>query len=588
MFTPGYNTQDDLDEYEAMRLAALEVPAPPPPVMRTAAPPGGFGPAVDPNALPPEPPPPAMTPPGSFPAVAAPPGGFGQPGQGPQINQPPPPPPSAPAPNAMARVAQPAQQAAPMQRPAGPPSAVARVAAPVSAPSVEQVDVPGRETPWDGAMRQMPRNFQNALSSLTGNTAAIGRHNQQYQEGEDRRRYENARRSKAQGQNRFLRRQGQQDALEAQDRARKMGREDKADAISDEARDPNSQKNQLFRQTIQKEYPEVWKYFTPEQQARMTIADADAFGPSVEAEARRQEIATAAAAKETTRQDRLADQKEMVDYRLKRKGGGGGGGGAAVPGSGAADDPVEVRKALADTFGGEDKVPPAVKADLNLAASLKDSKKRAAAMSGVLNRAATMTYKDATQKRLEEGAERQQKVADFKEKKEFQGQMGAIREAKRVYGDIQAILNKPEHKGDVPGYGRATSFMPTAALSDDGQKMRSRVKNYASLLIQARSGKAATDAEREYLQGVLGAADGYGEAQLISEMKNMQRIHKETEADLRSTYPDAAAAFDQNRPESPGETVTDTVRLYRNGKPFDIPNAEVEEALNSGGFSRGR
>lgn len=387
MFTPNTPTQEDLSDYDRMRLAAL-APPPPPPASAPAAPPPQF-PAVAP------PPGGFGPPPPQFPAVAPPPGGFG-------------PNPEYPIPALSPINARPADQtlagetAPAMPPPARPPSAMARVSAPAqprpapaSAPS-EQDFGPAPQSGLTTFLRALP----NALGNIASAAAAKGRYGTDIamreitrRNGENAAMFAGAERDQKQYANRkrFLTRQGKQDALAAEDRSRKMAREDKADALSNEATDPNSEKNKLFRQTIAKEYPGVWSFFTPEQQASLTIANADAFGPSVEAEGKRADLAAAATAKEKARQEGMEDKKALIDYRKKGKGGGGG---YAAPVAGGPDDPSQVKAALAQTYGGEDKIPPAVMAELNLAVSAKNPDKRRAAIASVLSRVQAQKNKE--------------------------------------------------------------------------------------------------------------------------------------------------------------------------------------------------
>lgn len=450
------------------------------------------------------------------------------------------------------------------------------------------------------APRSRLATLLSSLPNIGANlaTAALQKNPRYGFESSERRRQENRQdwatdeRARLQYANRkrFLERQQGQDALQAEDRQRRIGREDRADKLSAEATDPKSRKNEMFRRAVQKAYPEVWESLTPEQQTGFTIADAHALAPSIDME----KTERAASAKGKAEAAEEAKQKRLIDYRnqskqkFKLKGGGGG---VALDSSTGSSVMASISEAY------EGKVPAEVATRVQLANAIRNPAKRAAKLDAILKDVTAATYKDATKKRLESAEERKTQEADFKEKKEYQNNMNALREARRTKANIDKALkgdgvNPKNYKGEgISGYGRVESFLHPALLTDKGQEMRSLVKDYASQLVRARSGKAATDTERKYLEEVLGAADGMGERQLIMALNRMDQINASTESDLQAVYPSAAAAVQANLPDTERELekggAKGTVKLYRGGEEFDIPAGEVEEALKDG-FSRGR
>lgn len=331
----------------------------------------------------------------------------------------------------------------------------------------------------------------------------------------------------------------------SEDRQRRIKGEEAAAKLSAEARDPNSQKNQIFRASIQKEYPDIWGGLTPEQQQRLTIEDAHALKPAIEGEQRKRE--TQQKLDEETRSENR--QRRLIDYRRKPR----GGGGSAYSSPPGQDS--EVLQAITAAFEG--KVPPEVSARVKLAQAIRDPQKRAAKLDQILHQAGQQATAGKT-------AEAKTQEADFKETREYQNKMEGLRNARRTVTNLRAALKnytktgpdgKMQHAGkDVPGYGRFASHLPDVAISDEGQGLRSMVRDYVSQLVLARSGKAATDTERRYLESVLGVSPGMSEEQLVAALERMEAMNAETEKDLTAAYHHARAARDANRPGATRET----------------------------------
>jgi hypothetical protein len=143
--------------------------------------------------------------------------------------------------------------------------------------------------------------------------------------------------------------------------------------LSAEAKDPASSKNQLYRQTIKREYPEVWAGLTPDQQANLTIEQAAGLSESLKVNNEQRAESRAVAKDERAGQRRLREIQETG--RQQRLSQGNAAGLARrqneQAGASSGDSAYEgTKQALAQQFGGEEHVPAPFKAQLENARSL--------------------------------------------------------------------------------------------------------------------------------------------------------------------------------------------------------------------------
>lgn len=344
--------------------------------------------------------------------------------------------------------------------------------------------------------------------------------------------------------------QNEDRANAATDRERKMRHEDIAARLSAEARDPSSQKNAIFRQSIQKEYPEAWAALTPEQQKSFTIEEAHALTPAMEAEQGRKAATAKGASEGAARVNKLTDEKELAKYKsdlsiaAKRgKGTGTGGGGAPVKDEGSL-------AALEAAYGGAEKVPPAVRQRMKLALAAGGPKGRAAVLSALKDAEAE------TGKRADAKDKADAKDADvaLAERKAYEKSSEPARDSQDAIAAVDAAVRELAPGGidnmdknlDLPGYGRLASYAPDWAISDKGQHLRAKATRPIAEAVRAMTGLASSEKEREVLQKMSGGGKGMNEAELLDGLRQMRSIAERHGREAAANYPKAAAAFEKN------------------------------------------
>lgn len=65
-----------------------------------------------------------------------------------------------------------------------------------------------------------------------------------------------------------------------------------------------------------------------------------------------------------------------------------------------------------------------------------------------------------------------------------------------------------QYGDDVPGFGRASSYVPSMLLTPEGQSMRQAVASFANVLLKTRSGAAVTDPEQKRFLEEMGTQKG--------------------------------------------------------------------------------
>lgn len=348
-----------------------------------------------------------------------------------------------------------------------------------------------------------------------------------------------------------MKRQGQLDTerqqdrgIAAQDRTRRLAREDKSQALSDEAHDPNSKKNALFRQAIEKTYPEVWAQLTEDQRSSLTIADAQSLQPMTSASDRNKAATTAATLAGQKRQNHLEDSERLIKYKQDLKNIRAGKGGS--PGlSGGTIDP-ETMKALADTYGGEDKIPPLVKRRAQLAAMGK----RGAATNAVLGQTADDKARDEAKAAKAALDATKGEMADVKERIAYNT---ATEPTRKVLSDLDRSVNLLKTMGvdvdnyngeSIPGVGMVKNAAPAWALSHEGKQVRQQILGNVANLVLELSGKAATDAERKTIKEIEGAAPGWGPAELVTGLQRLRQIARDQIERVGFNFPKAKQAYD--------------------------------------------
>jgi hypothetical protein len=146
-----------------------------------------------------------------------------------------------------------------------------------------------------------------------------------------------------------------------------------------------------------------------------------------------------------------------------------------------------------------------------------------------------------------------------------------IPQAQQQLDYIQQTIDK--NGGDVPGYGRAVSMLPTFALSPEGQGMRQAVSSFANVLLKTRSGAAVTDPEQKRFMEELGTGAGMPVERLKQGLEMMRGL-------LESEKKNAAAGVSNdvldNYTSTPG-AIDLTPYRKKGGGGVSIENATADD-----------
>ena len=338
--------------------------------------------------------------------------------------------------------------------------------------------------------------------------------------------------ARAQEQRDSVRKAGQRQAWldknAATDRSRRMAREDVEDQFSLEARDPNSDKSKRLRDEIRTAFPQFAEAM-PEFDTMSVYDFAHTPHPGLDkakfdAQTERLKDIQGTRGQQAVDVTRLRGQQAQdleqtkIAGRVKLKAVPKAGGAGGTGGAGSEPDLSEYEQALAKEFGGADKVPPTLLAQLHAAGKNPDAKQRATGLRTVMQNAHGQNV----------GGQKQATAETKAYGKEAEPALATIAWTRNLRKELHAAGIDPDHyKGeDIPGYGRLKSFVPDAALSAAGQRMRSAVGGEVAGLILSMSGKASSEQEARRLQAVAGAMKGGSPENLIWGMHQLEDIAK--------------------------------------------------------------
>lgn len=138
-------------------------------------------------------------------------------------------------------------------------------------------------------------------------------------------------------------------------------------------------------------------------------------------------------------------------------------------------------------------------------------------------------------------AEQDKKEAEVRELAQRTGESPALIAQK---GDrVEEALGKFK-PGELPGFGRATSFLPDSLVSDEGRNIRSDAREMVNTLLFIQSGAGVSNAERENKYNAYGLGKGASEsafrdgfAKLRADLaRALQAKQAGFTADTRATY----------------------------------------------------
>lgn len=99
-----------------------------------------------------------------------------------------------------------------------------------------------------------------------------------------------------------------------------------------------------------------------------------------------------------------------------------------------------------------------------------------------------------------------------------------IPQAQQQLDYIDQTLAKYGPDQDVPGYTRGTSAIPSAMLSEEGQKNRQAIASFANVLLKTRSGAAVTDPEQKRFLEEMGTGKWMPTARLRQGVEMMKGL----------------------------------------------------------------
>lgn len=446
---------------------------------------------------------------------------------------------------------------APVQADQPPPSpVVARAQArPVSAASDQRqpaqttkVDA-GPKPPSQGEslLKQAPGLLANIFAA-----AKIGRGYQpvlegiqdRVEHGRDLARQDDAARVSYGRRKNYLEREARKEAKADAKEQRLLNKQELAEK---EAKAKAEHRNKTFRQAFQQAYPDVAAHMDPETLNSLTTEDAASVGlitAPVEAQ-RKADAKEAIHQKE--RGEKLEDLEKGEQIKKKyRKGAMSSYAEPMSPEQRAAEDKATIDSVNAQ-FGGEDKVPPALKRKLDLAMAIKNPKKRQEAVTKALDSAMSEGHKGKSEDARGE-------TADLKERTAYANYTKGARDLEQTATELDEALGPA---GDAPGVGPVENVVPGFVYgmgtmlpdsmggdySRKAQLVRQRAGQQLIASIREASGKATTDSERAYLKEVEGLAMGGTADNLREATRKLHQWYRNKMEDASRNFPAGAASY---------------------------------------------
>lgn len=206
----------------------------------------------------------------------------------------------------------------------------------------------------------------------------------------------------------------------------------------------------------------------------------------------------------------------------------------------------------------------------------REAKMRAGATQSEINERARLNrelrQQGVDEKDLQKLAERAQPGAEMVEDIDYLNSV--IREGGR---DFDAI----------PGVGPVAGLMPEVFRSTEGDKVAQAASRLASNIILAKSGKAATDAERKFLLASYGIKPGTTEAAWTEGIKALARDAQVSMQNIEAGFRPEIVLERANRGGTTASAVPGPVSMPT-GEEIDMPDGSVYEVLEDGTTRRKR
>jgi len=360
-------------------------------------------------------------------------------------------------------------------------------------------------------------------------------------------------------------RQKATDTIAAEDRSRRIGRENTETALAAQERDPATPKNRALQKSIAETYPGL---LTPEELANFTTGDVEALTLSIKDRNRKQAL-----------------QDEMTAERSKQKaerdfaipGGGVGGsdylerlaGGqpysaqgtppAQAPGAGAGGPaPVEnpLIKDVADSYKGIENVPPVIMARVRGALAAAQGGATNKEMSQLHRDILTQVADDIKETSTRERQARQDEAAQTKADKQQDAQYAQQRNMRSI-DQVRAKLVQLKKavapyldengnlKGNIPGSG-VTGNLPEVfqlALTKDGKQIMRLKDELLDTRLREATGANAPPSEVKTFRKMGGIGAWNTDEDMIAGIRNAEAILDQQEAYLDANFVDASIRF---------------------------------------------
>ncbi len=330
--------------------------------------------------------------------------------------------------------------------------------------------------------------------------------------------------------------------------------------------------------------------------ARAQNADtraATAADPDSAPNKRKRELEGEGADAQLERAKKLAQYRNSLPYK-----------GPAIlnaPYAGVTDETVtadSLNSALAEQFGGEDKIPPAFKERSRLVGAIKNPRKRAEAADRLLKDSQGQTNTGRTQERLEGATARR---AGLDETKAYLKATEGLDQVEASLDQLDSVLkangiDAERYKGeDIPGRGQVESLVPDLLAGKSGRQVRQADLQVLARQVYEASGKAITDQERQTFERIFAHQGGWGEQEYIDAFRFLRGLTKHRLERARKAYPGAAQDVDAEQapsgPPAPAVQGKITTR-YRNPKTGETgtlhadTQAELDEFLTANKLER--
>lgn len=139
----------------------------------------------------------------------------------------------------------------------------------------------------------------------------------------------------------------------------------------------------------------------------------------------------------------------------------------------------------------------------------------------------------------------------------------------------------------IPGVGPVAGLMPEVFRSTEGDKVAQAASRLASNIILAKSGKAATDAERKFLLSSYGIKAGTTEAAWTEGIKALARDAQVAMRNIEAGFRPEIVLERANRGGTTASAVPGPVSMPT-GEEIDMPDGSVYEVLEDGTTRRKR